>query len=83
MRPVSLIYRMATFYMETDDGSSIRKQESAARLKPWGLQAFSAIIPSEFSHPPFFEQPGLTAWLHPGRQNTIPQTRHCFFPNTL
>jgi hypothetical protein len=61
---------MVTRYLDTDDDSSIRKRESAARLKPLGLHSLTAIIPSEFSHSPFFEQPCLTAWLHPGCQNT-------------
>jgi hypothetical protein len=75
-----LIYRRVTRYLDTDDDSSIRKRESAARLKPWGLHSLTAIIPSEFSHSlpaeasaqagPFFEQPCLTGWLHPGCQNT-------------
>jgi hypothetical protein len=65
--------------LDTDDDSSIRKRESAARLKPWGLHPLSANIPSEFSHSlpaeasaqagPFFEQPCLTAWVRPGFQN--------------
>lgn len=65
-----LIYRRVIRYLDTDDDSSIRKRESAARLKPWGLHSFTAIIPSEFSHSPFFEQPCLTAWLRLGCQNT-------------
>jgi len=86
-----LIYRRVARYLDTDDDSSVRKRESAARLKPWGLHSFTPIIPSEFSHSlpaeaparaedsaaggsaqagPFFEQPCLTAWLHPGCQDT-------------
>jgi hypothetical protein len=56
--------------LDTDDDSSIRKRESAAREKPWGLYSLTAIIPSEFSHSPFFEQSCLTAWLRLGSQNT-------------
>ncbi|MFH1136161.1 MAG: hypothetical protein V1816_08750 [Pseudomonadota bacterium] len=56
--------------MDTDDDSSIRKRESAARLKPRGLHSLSAIFSTEFSHHPFFERPCLTAWLHPGSQKT-------------
>jgi len=65
-----LIYRRITRYLDTDDDSSIPKRESATRLKPWELQPLSAIIPSDFSYSPFFEQPCLTAWLRPGCQNT-------------
>jgi hypothetical protein len=65
-----IIYRMFTRYLDTDDDSSIRKRESSARLKPWGLHPLSAIISSEFSHSPFFEQSCLTTWLRLGSQNT-------------
>jgi hypothetical protein len=61
---------MGTRYLDPDDNSSIRKRESAARLKPWVLHSLTAIIPSESSHSPFLEQSCLTAWLRPGCQNT-------------
>jgi hypothetical protein len=56
--------------LDTDDDSSIRMRESAAREKQWGLHSLTTIFSSEFSHFPFFEQPCLTAWLRPGCQNT-------------
>jgi hypothetical protein len=65
-----LIYRRFTRYLDTDDDSSIRKRESAARLKPHGFHSLTAIFPSEFSHSPFFEQSCLTAWSCPGSQIT-------------
>jgi hypothetical protein len=75
-----LVYRMVTRYLDTDDDSSIRKRQPAARLKPWGLHSLTAILPVEFSHSlpaeasaqagPFLEKPCLTAWLHPGCKNT-------------
>jgi hypothetical protein len=80
MRPVSPDLSEGSRYLDTDDDSSVRKRESAAREKPWGLHSLTAIFPSEFSHSlpaeasaqagPFFEQPYLTAWLHPCCQNT-------------
>jgi len=70
MRPVSADLSDGYTLLDTDDDSSIRKRESAARLKPWGLHSLTAIIPSEFSHSPFFERPCFTAWLRPGCPNT-------------
>jgi hypothetical protein len=59
-----------SLYLDTDEGSSVRKRESAAHEKPWGLYSLTAIILSEFSHGTFFEQPCLTAWVRLACQNT-------------